>query len=177
MAFSDSAREKEYKRQWYLQNRPRVLEARRADYASNQEAKKQRAREYYATHKEECLKRNSARMKIRRKHDPKVRLLSNLRKRVYDALSGRDKSASTLALIGCTVDELRAYLQAKFAPGMSWENYGKWHIDHIMPCASFDLSDRVQQLQCFNYKNLQPLWAVENIRKGAKVPSEWQVAR
>jgi HNH endonuclease. len=55
---------------------------------------------------------------------------------------------------------------------MSWDNYGRdgWHIDHIRPCASFDLTDPEQQRQCFHYTNLQPLWAADNIRKGAK----WQ---
>ena len=61
------------------------------------------------------------------------------------------------------------YLQGKFKEGMHWNNLGKWHIDHIRPCASFDLTDPEQQKQCFHYTNLQPLWAAENIRKGAKV--------
>jgi hypothetical protein len=50
---------------------------------------------------------------------------------------------------------------------MSWDNYGKWHVDHIRPCASFDLSDKEQVLQCFNWRNLQPMWASENMSKGA----------
>ena len=50
----------------------------------------------------------------------------------------------------------------------AWDNYGEWHIDHIRPCSSFDLTIQEQQVQCFNYKNLQPLWAIDNISKGAK---------
>jgi hypothetical protein len=60
-------------------------------------------------------------------------------------------------------------MESLFLEGMSWDNYGKWHIDHIRPCSSFDLSDTEQQKICFNYKNLQPLWAEDNLRKGAKV--------
>jgi hypothetical protein len=56
-----------------------------------------------------------------------------------------------------------------FTEGMSWDNYGEWHIDHILPCSSFDLADIEQQKICFNYKNLQPLWAEDNLRKGAKI--------
>ena len=62
------------------------------------------------------------------------------------------------------------YLERKFQPGMTWRNQSRfgWHIDHIKPCSKFDLSDPIQQKICFNYKNLQPLWAEENIRKSNK---------
>lgn len=101
----------------------------------------------------------------RRLKDPLFKLTQTLRARLYSALQGRSKSARTLDLIGCDIDFLRRWLEAKFLPGMTWENYGEWHVDHIMPCASFDLSDPVQQRTCFRWTNLQPLWAADNIRK------------
>ena len=69
--------------------------------------------------------------------------------------------------MGCTTDELVAHLEKQFTPGMTWDNwaYRGWHIDHIRPCASFDLADPEQQRECFHYTNLQPLWAVDNMRK------------
>lgn len=79
----------------------------------------------------------------------------------------KSRSAGVLGLLGCSVDQLRDHLQKQFVPGMSWDNYGTWHIDHIRPCASFDLTDVGQQQICFNYRNLQPLWGSENIKKGA----------
>jgi hypothetical protein len=81
------------------------------------------------------------------------------------------KAHKTNALIGCTVEELMQHLERQFLPGMTWDNHGHhgWHIDHIRPCASFDLTDPEQQRQCFHYSNLQPLWAIDNIKKGAKV--------
>lgn len=81
------------------------------------------------------------------------------------------KHQSTFELLGCTLEELYAHIEAQFLPGMSWGNYGHdtWHIDHIKPCASFDLTDPEQQRVCFHYTNLQPLWAIDNIRKGAKL--------
>jgi hypothetical protein len=95
-----------------------------------------------------------------------------LRNRLYCALrrANANKNIKTHELIGCTITELRQHLEAQFTDGMTWHNYGKdgWHIDHIRPCASFDLSDSEQQRQCFHYSNLQPLWALDNIRKGAR---------
>lgn len=101
----------------------------------------------------------------RRRNDLGFKLKRNLRKRLGKALQGLSKSARTLELVGCDIDFLRRWLETKFQPGMTWENYGEWHIDHIMPCASFDLSDPVQQRTCFRWTNLQPLWASDNIHK------------
>jgi putative phage-type endonuclease len=67
----------------------------------------------------------------------------------------------------CDLDECD-FLETKFKEGMTWENHGEWHIDHIKPCASFNLLDDYEQKKCFHYKNLQPLWATENLRKGDK---------
>ncbi len=94
----------------------------------------------------------------------------NLRHRVRQALRGLAKCSSTQKLTGCTIKELMAHLEAQFTDGMTWDNYGEggWAVDHIRPCASFDLTDPEQQRQCFHYSNLQPLWAADNIRKGAK---------
>jgi hypothetical protein len=63
---------------------------------------------------------------------------------------------------------LKGYLAGKFKDGMTWENHGEWHIDHIKPCASFNLLDEGEQKKCFHYTNLQPLWASENLSKGCK---------
>ena len=108
---------------------------------------------------------------LRLKNDPQFVTLNRLRARLHAALkkTGYKKSASTVKLCGCTPNELMLHLQSKFQEGMHWNNYGKWHIDHIRPCASFDLTDPEQQKQCFHYTNLQPLWAAENLSKGAKV--------
>jgi hypothetical protein len=84
-----------------------------------------------------------------------------------------------MELLGCTIDFLKEYLEARFLPTMTWENYGTlWHIDHIIPCASFDLRDLEQQKACFHYTNLQPLFAfttiidgveyIGNVNKGSK---------
>lgn len=67
------------------------------------------------------------------------------------------------------ISEYRIYLQGQFLPSLQWDNYGKiWEIDHVRPCASFDLSDTAQQKECFNWSNTQPLFKLDNLRKGAQ---------
>ncbi len=103
--------------------------------------------------------------KRRRKKDIKFKLLGNLRMRLYMALKGRIKLASAITLLGCSINYLMDYIESQFDDEMSWTNYGTWHIDHIEPCSNFDLSNEEEQRKCFNYSNLQPLWAMDNLRK------------
>lgn len=110
-------------------------------------------------------------MRTRYQKDLDFRLRNALRSRIRQAIKrdAGEKSIKTAELIGCSVKELKQHLEAQFADGMSWDNYGQWHIDHIIPCASFDLKDEQEQRECFHYTNLQPLWGVDNIKKGDKV--------
>lgn len=105
--------------------------------------------------------------------DPDFKIKKLLRNRLWDALkaSGAKKSKSALKLVGCTIPFLKDYLAEKFDSKMSWDNYGDWHIDHIIPCNQFDLKLEQEQQRCFHYTNLQPLWAAENFSKGAKFES------
>ena len=100
------------------------------------------------------------------------KILMNLRIRLWKVLKGINKSQHTLNLLGCSIEFLKKYLESKFTLGMSFSNYGKWHIDHIRPCASFDLSKSEEQYKCFHYTNLQPLWAYDNLSKNDKVTGE-----
>jgi hypothetical protein len=103
--------------------------------------------------------------------DPLFRVATNLRKRIRDAIKRGIKSDKTMNLLGCSLEELKRHIENLWQPGMSWENYGMygWHIDHVKPCAVFDLSDPEQQRACFHWSNLQPLWAGDNIRKSDSV--------
>ncbi|MFZ3132873.1 MAG: hypothetical protein WA125_17645 [Desulfosporosinus sp.] len=105
----------------------------------------------------------------RRSRNPENRKIArNIRSRIIHVLQGRIKSSSTLKLLGCTIEELKLYLESLFKDGMNWDNYGKrngWQIGHVRPCASFNLSNPQQQKECFRYANLQPLWAIDNIIK------------
>lgn len=100
---------------------------------------------------------------------PSLRVKKRVMGRIYLAMKNQSvNSSGSFSMVGCSVEFLRSYIESKFQGEMSWGNYGKWHVDHIRPCASFDLSDKDQMLQCFNWRNLQPMWASENIRKGSK---------
>ena len=116
-----------------------------------------RASDRKSSQRPEYKKRKNARKRERRKTDPQFRLKHNLRTRLHHALKGSNKSASTMALLGCSIVHLKDYLAMRFLPGMTWENQGTWHVDHMIPCASFDLSDPEHQRRCFHYTNLQPV--------------------
>ena len=116
-----------------------------------------------------CKKCNNA--SINDTHRINYKLAKRIRTRVGKFIRHK-KCAPTSTLTGCSWHMLRDWLESKFKRGMTWDNYGKvWHIDHIMPCASFDLTKPDQQRACFHYSNLQPMFAVENIKKSDKMPS------
>lgn len=113
----------------------------------------------------------------RYKSDPSYKVVVNLRSRIKKTLKAAVKSKRSLSLIGTTPEKLRQHLESLFLPGMSWEYYGLkgWHIDHIVPCAAFDLSDPAQQRRCFHWSNLRPLWAKTNIKKGAQTDGQFHL--
>lgn len=89
-----------------------------------------------------------------------------LRTRINAALNGAGRHLALTRLLGCGLAEFRKHIEAQFTPEMSWENHGDfWHIDHIKPCASFDLTTEQGQRECFHFSNHQPLPATENLRK------------
>lgn len=111
-----------------------------------------------------------------RKHykaNPHRQIANKLRVRVGDTLKhkGARKAAKTMELIGCTIEHLITHLERQFQLGMTWANQGLWHIDHIRPCSSFDLTDPEHKRRRFHWSNLQPLWAVENLAKADRWPT------
>ena len=107
--------------------------------------------------------------KERIKNDICFKIACRLRTRIYKAIKRKASSSKAINFLGCSIDFLKGYLEGKFVDGMTWENYGKWHIDHIFPCCNFDLSNPEQQKECFHYTNLQPLWAIDNMKKGGRL--------
>jgi hypothetical protein len=140
----------------------------KASYPKHAQKRKAYSRQYYQEHKEEHRVYNREYMRRKLRESPVFRLECNLRTRLRHAVRETVKSARTVELIGCTIPELRAHLEKQFTDGMTWANYGKWHVDHIRPCKSFELSDPEQQRICFHYSNLQPLWAKDNHEKSGR---------
>jgi transcription elongation factor Elf1 len=107
----------------------------------------------------------------RKKIDPEFKLTKTLRSRLNSALRRKKtaKNDRTMDLIGASAAHVKGYLEAKFTEGMTWKNHGAWHIDHIKPCCSFDLTNPEEQKKCFHYTNLQPLWAKDNLEKGGRI--------
>jgi hypothetical protein len=118
------------------------------------------------------LYRNNEYMKEKMKSDIFIKIKNRLSNRIRDALRSQkqNKRNKTADLLGCNINFFKHRLESQFQKGMSWKNYGKWHIDHIRPCASFDLTDLKQQKLCFHYTNLQPLWSKDNMTKNDKMP-------
>lgn len=125
---------------------------------------------YIKNHKKEIKERRKKYQKNRLKKDVNFKLRCYLSTRLYQVTRGISKSKSTIKLLGCSIDKLKKHLEKKFTKGMNWDNYGRkgWVIDHIKPCASFDLKKKSEQIKCFNYKNLQPLWEKDNWEKNNK---------
>lgn len=115
-------------------------------------------------HRDEIAARN----RLRYDSDINFRLGSLLRNRLVCAIKNHNKTGSAVRDLGCSIEEFKIYIESKFLPGMTWDNHGQygWHIDHIQPLASFDLSDPEQCKIACHYTNLQPLWWIDNLQKG-----------
>jgi hypothetical protein len=159
------------KRKNYKKNKEKQLEYWKKNpekYLLFLEWKKNYNKNYKKKHKEKILLQRKDRLK----KDKDFNMRNVLRSRIYTVLKRKNttKLESTLTLLGVdNIDTVLNHLKSKFEPWMNWDNHGKWHIDHIKPCASFDLRCPVQQLACFHYTNLQPLKAIDNLKKGAKI--------
>ena len=200
MPYAEPANKRAHARAYYARNRERAIEQAKENYRRNKsrlkpvrKAWRERNREKLRVFHREYHRRRSAagfrrkdstRAKERRhernremfrrryKSDLPYTLLRILRYRLWKVVkgAGRSGNARAMELLGCSIEQFCAHIEARFTHGMSWKNYGRaWHLDHIIPCAAFDLCDPRQQRQCFHYTNLRPLWARANIRKGKRV--------
>lgn len=136
---------------------------------NNIEKRKLQSKNYYQNNKTKIVKRHKRYKKLKYKNDLNYRILDILRSRLNSAIRRKGKKHnSAIKLVGCSINTLQKHLEKQFKDGMNWNNYGfyGWHIDHIIPCSSFDLTNIEQQKICFHYTNLQPLWAKDNLSKG-----------
>jgi len=140
-----------------VNNRNKILLDKKKYYNDNLIIEKEKRREYE---------------KLRIKTDINFRIRKNLRVRVKNAIKrGNNKILMNIgvSLLYINIHQIYNHLESQLKLGMSWSNYGQWHIDHIRPLSSFDLSDLEQLKQACHYTNLQPLWAADNLKKGNRL--------
>lgn len=164
------------------------LEIGRTVQANNRSYYRTKDRERYASdpgtskaHQKRYRDKNKERLnqyqKEYRENSPGAAIALRIRTRIASALrrqSARKHSGLT-DVLGCSIEQLREHLERQFKPSMTWDNRNLWHIDHIIPCASFDLTDAEQQKLCFHYSNLQPLWAADNLQKSDRIETPVQM--
>ena len=168
---------KEYQKEYYLKNKEAVSLRGKINYRKNKEEYKKAHKRWYENNREKRLKTSARYERKKYREDINYKIAFNLRRRLNAALSGKDKGISAVRNLGISIKELKIYLAERFyrhpltGEKMMWNNYGYrgWHIDHKIPCSSFNLTDVEQQKKCFHYTNLQPLWALDNRQKGAKI--------
>ena len=153
-------------RRFYLANIEKRRQKNKEHYQNN--------KEYYKQHNEAWKKQNLERMRTlwaRKYQDPAQRVSSNISRNIRRSIHLNKNGKSWRMLVGYTLAKIKNHLESLFSEGMTWENYGKWHIDHIIPISFFQFNsfDDVEFRMCWRLENLQPLWATDNIRKGNKI--------
>lgn len=171
-------------RKWYWKNREQRVAHNKKRYhdnrimcnncsknwkLKNEKYVSQYKKQYRLNNKDKIREYHTKYCTNRLKTDTLFKISCGLRTRLNVALKDNQKSGSSVRDLGCSISDFKRYIEGKFQPRMTWKNWGikGWHLDHIIPLSSFNLSDREQFLKACHYTNYQPLWAVENIRKGS----------
>jgi hypothetical protein len=154
-----------------INNKQKIRERDRKYRIKNKNKIRIKHKEWSSKNKEYIRQYKNKQYHDKYKHSLENRLRSSLRSRLRLAIGKGKKCTKTMDLIGCSLQDLRLHIEKQFINGMSWDNYGinGWHIDHIKPCSSFDLTKIKEQKICFHYTNLQPLWAKDNLIKSNKL--------
>lgn len=160
----------EYSAEYRAKNIERIQQRDQAYKEENRERLNALQRRYQRVNKDRLNKYQRRYRKERMRSDPVYALEQTCRRRLLIAFAkaGFSKKSPTKEMLGCNFEELKAHLESQFRDGMTWGNRGEWHIDHIIPLAS--AKTEAELLRLFHYTNLQPLWAEENLAKGAKMP-------
>jgi len=148
------------KRIYYKQNRNKILNQSKIYYQNNTEIKTAYIKSWQLENKDYI----NTQRRERWANDEQYRLRMCLSWKINQTIQNKYKTLSSTELLGCSLEQARYHIEKQFTPEMNWDNHGDvWEIDHIKPCASFDLTNLEQQKECFNYKNLQPLFKTTQI--------------
>jgi len=154
---------------FYLKNKDRINAQKKEYNLRTAEKKRERQRKYDLENKQHLRKKRREWENARLDSDPEYRISKNVRRRITMALKTGTNGIRTCQLIGCSIPELKLHLESQFSEGMSWDNYGQWHIDHKIPLSWFNLTNESCLMTALNFRNLQPLWGIDNIKKSNKV--------
>lgn len=160
---------KEWEREKAIRDKDKKAQSMRIWRQNNKDHRREYARTYDTSHRELVNKNKYRRHKERLEEDSLYKFREITRQRTRKELTSRniDKTQKTDKYLGCTYKEGRDHLTSLFQPGMTWDNHGEWHIDYIIPLGSAKTKEELEPL--FHYTNLQPLWAEDNLKKGAKI--------
>lgn len=147
-------------------NKDKIKEYNKNYKQDHKEETKEYNKKYNVENREQIQQRQTEQHRERRKNDPSYKLILTARSRMYKLIKGIFKGGSVTETIGCDGDFLKKWLSSQFTEDMTLENHGEvWHIDHVIPCALFDLSTTENQKQCFHWTNLQPKHKDKNLEK------------
>lgn len=159
--------------EYYLKNKIRINEKNKKYYKNNKNKQNIRNLKNYYKNKIKYRKTQKRYESKKYKNNSLFKLKKNLRSRIYKIFKTQNiyKNKKCLELLGCSFDKVKKYLESQFKEGMTWDNHSQfgWHIDHIIPLSSFDLSDPEQAKKACHWTNLQPLWWDENLKKSNKL--------
>jgi hypothetical protein len=169
-AYGKSEKSKEYHRQYYKENSEIYIKRHYEWQNANPIRAKIARKEYNEKNKDKLNEYHREWKKNKRIEDITYKLKENVSRRIrceLNTLLEKGKNQRTVDYLGCSIEHLKQYLEGRFEIGMNWNNYGQvWHIDHIIPCASWNFNKQFDSLCCWNYRNLQPMWALANKSKG-----------
>jgi hypothetical protein len=159
------------------ESKPEIKEKRSKNYEEWYKKNKENRKQYLKDYREKNIdkiremKRNYE--KTRKNNDPIYKLINNFRTAIYQVLKENNvqKNGHYFEILKYSPNDLINHLERQFTDGMTWENYGKWHVDHIQPISSFNIKEIGDEefIKCWSLKNLQPLWGEDNIRKSNKI--------
>jgi hypothetical protein len=153
-------------------NKERLDEYYKEWSKNKKEHRKEYLKQYREKNKEKIKEVKRTYQKEKRHTDPIYKLISNFRTAIYTVLKENklDKYTNYFKMVGYTAEQLKSHLEVQFKEGMTWENYGEWHVDHIKPISSFtfETCEDEEFKICWSLDNLQPMWGIENIKKGNK---------
>jgi hypothetical protein len=166
---ANAERLRTYRLKYYQENKDRLKQKSKVHRKSNPNKVKD-CNTKYRNNNKNIVNEKKMKYYYENKNNASFKVANNIRVRLRKALKNNQKVGSAVKDLGCSVKELKRYLEGMFDLDMSWDNYGLhgWHIDHIRPLSSFDLSNKEELLKACHYTNLQSLWAKDNYKKSDK---------